>query len=198
MAGQDEDYFGTPLAWWCSLAMCLALFSFLSSWRLSSLLLTPALGSKEQNESDSTRCHDWRQSPGWLSHTLNDWKEELGLQSGAGESEMHLPNITDRGAGSPRPLCTLHLGLILYFSKPDLTTWPMEEFGKSQYRTTLRNWCSEEDYDYFTKSRSQNFTVQSWFILVNYTNSNFCYQFKWTQVIHRNLLVRMGSASLSS
>lgn len=51
----------------------------------------------------------------------------------------------------------------------------------------MRNGHSEEDEEDFTMSRSPNSIVQSWFILVNHTNSDFCYQLKGTQVIQKNL-----------
>lgn len=74
----------------------------------------------------------------------------------------------------------------------------MEELQKSQGVKSLlkKSWHSEQE-DYFTggESRSQNFTLQSSFILVNHINADFYYQFKWNWVIPRNMEVRIGSAS---
>lgn len=85
---------------------CVCLLFFFYSWRCTPLLLTPALGSSEQWVWLSKMS--WlRMEPRWAFPNINQLhhqgklKEELGLQSRAGENEMQLVNFTCRGAGSP-------------------------------------------------------------------------------------------------
>lgn len=122
------------------------MFSFLNSWRPSSLLLIPASGSRRQSEFGSASYHDQGQSlGGFPGHELaprskENSKEVLGLQSRWGESEGWLLDTTDRGAWSPPSLCTPRLRLIPYFPKLDFfPPGAKEELGKSPCKTIVRN-----------------------------------------------------------
>lgn len=106
---------------------------------------------------------------------------------------------TDHGqhlCWAPHSLCLPPLSLIPWFSNPDLTIWPMEEFGKSRDGPVVRNGHSEEEEDDFTMFRSPNFILASWFILVNHGNSDFCYHLKGTQVIKKSLELEWAQCHL--
>lgn len=70
VAGQDKDYFPTSPGISAFISPVSVLF--FNSWRCAPLLFTPALGSNEQCESGSVRCHDLGWSPNGLAPTLTN------------------------------------------------------------------------------------------------------------------------------